>query len=538
MKHLTTYLALLTFFLASDKVSAHFPWLACDSDGHALLFFGEDPDERAYHLPEAVGSATVLQHTQSEMPRECVLADIESEAFIGKRSKKPVDQRAMLQATIPYGVYHGTNLTYYAQHASSLDESPSTEFGKQPPRLYARVQRTSEDGLRVGVFWDNQPLAKANVQLYCEEDQKEAEAFTDDKGYATFSREAIESSFDALLISHLEENQTGEIDGKQYESASHYLTMTFRNEPSIETDSIPPLPEPVASFGAAVSDGWLYVYSGHKGGVHEHSRDNLSKSFLRTKLDGTSDWQELPMGPPLQGLALVAHEGKLYRIGGLDARNASGEEESLHSVSSFACFDPEANHWQDLPPLPNGRSSHDAVVVDNVIYVVGGWKLHGDDQGEWQTGAMALDLSDIQAGWRTLPEPPFRRRALALGHANGQLVAICGMNNDAQPTCEVSLFDLESNQWKAGPPLPGEPFHGFGIAARNVDGRLFAGGMGGVVYRLEQDLAKWTEVAKFATPRFFHQLLPGRNGHLLAVAGASYDSGHLDSVEEIHISEK
>ena len=34
----------------------------------------------------------------------------------------------------------------------------------------------------------------------------------------------------------------------------------------------PALPEPISSFGAAVCDGYLYVYSGHIGGEHEHSQ--------------------------------------------------------------------------------------------------------------------------------------------------------------------------------------------------------------------------------------------------------------------------
>src|SRR3990170_862556 len=80
-------------------------------------------------------------------------------------------------------------------------------------------------------------------------------------------------------------------------------------------EGIPPLPVPVASFGGAVHDGWLYVYSGHTGKKHEHSRENLSKHFVRTRIEGGSDWEELPIETPLQGLPLVAHGDHLYRVG-------------------------------------------------------------------------------------------------------------------------------------------------------------------------------------------------------------------------------
>ena len=34
-----------------------------------------------------------------------------------------------------------------------------------------------------------------------------------------------------------------------------------------------------------------------------------------------------------------------------------------------------------LAPLPEARSSHDAVVIGDKLYVVGGWTLSGDRKG-------------------------------------------------------------------------------------------------------------------------------------------------------------
>lgn len=38
--------------------------------------------------------------------------------------------------------------------------------------------------------------------------------------------------------------------------------------------------------------------------------------------------------------------------------------------------------------------------------------------------------------------------------------------------------------------------------------------------------------------RFFHRLLPGPDGSLLAVGGASFELGHLDDVERVNFVEK
>src|SRR5262245_41756178 len=80
----------------------------------------------------------------------------------------------------------------------------------------------------------------------------------------------------------------------------------------------------VASFGAASADGWIWVYGGHTGKAHTHTRENLTGAFCRVRLEPAFAREELTAGPALQGLALVACEGLLCRIGGMQARNAPG----------------------------------------------------------------------------------------------------------------------------------------------------------------------------------------------------------------------
>jgi N-acetylneuraminic acid mutarotase len=296
-----------------------------------------------------------------------------------------------------------------------------------------------------------------------------------------------------------------------------------------------PLPEPVSSFGAAVSDGWLYVYGGHIGGEHEHSAANLSQNFRRIKLDGGPKWEELPMQMPLQGLALVAHEGKVYRIGGLNARNATkDDDEDLHSQAEFTVFDPATGKWQSLAPLPAPRSSHNAVVIDNKLYVVGGWHLHGQSPGEWQPDALVYDFAKPDAGWQKLPEPPFKRRAIAAGKWQGKLVVIGGMDENEKISRRVHLFDPQPGSWTEGPKLPGSGMMAFGTAACDFDGQIFVTGLQGVVYRLNESGSAWEEATRMATGRFFHQLVPTSDGRLLAVGGASREN-HLADIESIGV---
>ncbi|MEO1085967.1 MAG: hypothetical protein AAFY88_17145, partial [Acidobacteriota bacterium] len=183
---------------------------------------------------------------------------------------------------------------------------------------------------------------------------------------------------------------------------------------------LPDLDEGIASFGGAVAGDYLYVYGGHIGGVHKHSSQNLSHRFQRLDLKDPKSWEDVGDGVQgLQGLALVPYGEKVCRVGGLDARNETLEQpEDLVSVADVACFDPSTGAWTELPPLPAPRSSHDAAVLGDTLYVAGGWQLRGKDlEAVWHDDMVALDLaaalSGQEATWQSIPQP-FKRRALAV----------------------------------------------------------------------------------------------------------------------------
>ncbi|MCA9263363.1 MAG: hypothetical protein KDA60_05920 [Planctomycetales bacterium] len=298
--------------------------------------------------------------------------------------------------------------------------------------------------------------------------------------------------------------------------------------------TITPLPEAISSFGAAICSEHLYVYGGHTGEAHQHSRDNLSTKFVRLKLTDGTEWESLPAEAPLQGLAMVAYEGKLYRIGGMTARNASDADADLYSVPDVSRFDPQAKQWERLPSLPEGRSSHDAVVVGTTLYVLGGWTLNGDGDGTWLSQPVSLDLSADRPAWQTLPEQPFQRRALAISHLAGKLVAVGGIDADGQVSRDTDIFDPRTGEWSTAAALPGEGLNGFGVTAWNLGGKVYVSGSNGAVYVLESAQAHWREVARLQAPRFFHRLLPLSPRSLLAVGGAA-PAGHRRDVETIQL---
>ncbi len=532
-KRVSTLLAAVLVGLLCQTASAHFTWLAADEEGHALLFFSEAPTDQEYKLPKAVAEAEAFAATRSGEPRQLSLQTIDEETFVGRKSAEPV--KSVAYAHVVYGNYHGTLLSYFAKHFPGTGGGWHHAKPIESHKLDAGLVRTDE-GLKLTAMWQGEPLPDTEVTMLLPngEDMK---ATTNAEGVAEFTTDA--EGMVGLLFGYTDAEARGQSGGEAYESASYYCTVTCRlaaPEPKPEDVSdLPPLPEGLASFGGAVADGWLYTYSGHTGKAHDHSAANLSQAFQRISLTDPTDWQPLPMQQPLQGLALVPHGGKLYRVGGLNARNATvDDEEDLHSVTSFASFDPVANEWTELAPLPAPRSSHDAVVIGDKLYVFGGWTLTGPSRGDWLADALVYDLANPESGWQALPEQPFQRRALSAGHAGGKLYVLCGMDSSDLISQEVDVYDPATGAWSKGPELPGEGMAGFGVSAWNAGGQLYISGFEGKVYRLSAAGDAWEAVAELRTPRFFHRLLPHPDGRLIALGGAS-TIGHLTGAELIEV---
>ena len=306
-------------------------------------------------------------------------------------------------------------------------------------------------------------------------------------------------------------------------------------EASINLAKLPPLPEAVTSFGAAIAGDSLYVYGGHTGRAHAYSHDKQAHTLLRLDLNDPKQWSELDEGPGLQGLALVAHAGKLYRLGGFTAKNAEGEEHCLWSQDAAACYDPQTRSWKSLPPLPEPRSSFDAAVLGDKIYVIGGWQLRGAEESIWHKTAYVLDLSAASPEWKAIAEPPFQRRALSVAAHDGKIYAIGGMQQEGGITTRVDVFDPVSGTWSAAPKLHGEGMDGFGSSAFAVGGRLYVSTLGGTLQRLAADGQAW-EIARELDPgRFFHRMLPRGDHQLLLIGGANMSIGKFDDIEVVEV---
>ena len=292
------------------------------------------------------------------------------------------------------------------------------------------------------------------------------------------------------------------------------------NRSAADLVDLPPLPEPVTSFGAVTLDGWLYVFGGHRGERHQYSSTAVSGALRRLRLDGGNSWETLPDAAPAQGVPLAAHgKGFLYRPGGMTARNAPGEKGDLHSQDRVSRFDVARRVWEEACPMPEPRSSHDAVVAGDRLVVGGGWGLAGaPSRGVWSTTVLILDLANPSAPWQAI-EQPFRRRALAMAAWSDQVYFMGGIDGEGETSRAVDILDLRSGSWSRGPELPPGPMGGFGGSAVGHAGRVFFSGLAGDLHALEPGGSAWRSAGRLRHPRFFHRLAAANGAGLIAVGG-------------------
>ena len=533
--------------LPSD-LRAHFVFVKSvrgdDAQAHeAVVYFSESGHIDGERLPERIKPTKLWLRSGDRPTRKSMkLSEEDRVGLIAMFAELHTQQAFSLEADCDYGLYHGSRLRYFAKHIRCDSPTDLSSVARAVEFTLDIVPSFEQSKLVLTTLWQGEP--KADVNVVIETADGEIQKTRSDR-HGRVVTDIVAAGFHVARANYATDAR-GKVADEAYDAESYYTTLTLAiastspsepiESPSSSFDSASPkLPEAISSFGGVTCDGHLYIYSGHIGKAHAHSKHNLSGHFRRLKLDGNSAWQELPVEAPMQGLSLVTHGGHIYRIGGLRALNDDVDLPDLHSTNSFARFDPATKTWTSLTSLPAARSSHDAVVIGDQLFVVGGWKLDGDEDGTWHRHALVANLGESPIVWQRIPVP-FQRRALAAASMNGNLYVIGGMNEDHDVVRTVSIYDPETESWNSGPELPGDGMQGFGVSAWNLGGRLFASGTDGRLYRLSLDGEHWETVGHLATPRFFHRLVPTATGDLLAVGGASLQNGHLTSIELLPIA--
>ena len=536
-----TVATILTIVI-TQNANAHFIYVAKSKDtGKYQVFFGEGLEADNAQFLAGIASMKVNGLNSDgkfvELKFEKKVTDkLGHFECVGEAKYQVVD------IDCEYGVFSrgssGMFLHYCAKYVDGI-QRPVKPSGKLKLDI---IPKMTDKGCVFQVLFHGKPTTDCELTATnLDNDKVEFTFAANDKGQFLLD-EFVPGrwSFRAKKVT----DDSGEIKGQKYSEKRYYCTMILdhgnpvnlqsKQSDAGETtaaenslpDKIADLPIAITSLGAAVLNDHIYVYGGNRGDAHNYYDSGQNTRLYELDLKQPGKWNHIGDGPGLQGLAMVACNGNLYRIGGFAAHNKKGEDADLRSVKEFAVFDFEHKKWNQLTPMPTARSSFDAVAVGSVIYVVGGWTLNGSDPTVWADTALKIDMSADKPKWEILPEPPFKRRAISVAYQGDKIYVVGGMQPDRKISTEVAIFDTKANKWTDGPALPGEDsMEGFGSSSFNVGGNLVVSTYGGNLYRLNEKKSKWILIEQMDPSRFFHRLIPVSNNAFVMIGGANMQYG-------------
>lgn len=217
-----------------------------------------------------------------------------------------------------------------------------------------------------------------------------------------------------------------------------------------------------ALAGGGVINGKLYVVGGC---ISSDCRIGVT-SALEAYDPVANTWTSLvPIPTKRYGAATGVINGRLYVAGGgMDCPPCG----ALTVVESY---DPVGNTWRTEPSLPAGVANTTGAVINNVLYVVGGynWSVSGGVLNSLYVFDPAAGASGI---WTAKATMPTARHLPGVEAVNGILYAFGGGTSTAV-TAAVEAYDPVANLWTTKTSIPVAEY---GMGTGVLNGRIYAAG--------------------------------------------------------------
>ena len=146
-----------------------------------------------------------------------------------------------------------------------------------------------------------------------------------------------------------------------------FVTSALAQMPASPWKKGAPFPEPDEELYGVAANGKLYVI----GGWNDGKAGGVTYEYD----PATDKWtKKQPMPRPAHHAALAAANGKIYVMGGFvaPADTALPLGAAWQPIDNAWQYDPVADAWKSLPPVPTKRGSAVAVEVGGKIYTIGG----------------------------------------------------------------------------------------------------------------------------------------------------------------------
>ena len=243
-------------------------------------------------------------------------------------------------------------------------------------------------------------------------------------------------------------------------------------------EKLAPFPDPAEEILGVAAGGKMYVFAGliplwkPRGIVYEYD-------------PATNQWsKKKPMALPSHHVAFTEYHGKIYAFGGF-VYPQSGPPAWVPINNSWE-YDPAADSWKALAPMPTKRGSPVAVAVGDKIYVIGGATLlPGSSDTALSPSSPQLVVGNVEEydpesnTWRERSPMPTPRNHTAIGAVNGKIYVIGGRVGAAfiglaSDISVVEEYDPATDKWSA--PRARMPTARSALGYGVINGRIYIAG--------------------------------------------------------------
>jgi N-acetylneuraminic acid mutarotase len=214
-----------------------------------------------------------------------------------------------------------------------------------------------------------------------------------------------------------------------------------------------PFPEPSEELLGASAGGKMYVFAGLAPGWKP-------KALVYEYDPATDKWaKKKPMALPSHHVAFTELKGKIYAFGGF-VLPQSGPPAWVPTDNAFE-YDPAADSWKALAPMPTKRGSPVAVSVGDKLYVIGG-AVPGPGQSAVHPARPHTSVGTVEEydpatnTWRARAPMPTPRNHAVAGAINGKIYVASGrvgaafISGGSSNIGVIEAYDPATDSWSQG----------------------------------------------------------------------------------------
>ncbi len=223
------------------------------------------------------------------------------------------------------------------------------------------------------------------------------------------------------------DNRMYVIGGARSGPTLYYDTVEVYNPMNDTWTQMTPMSNPRQLHASAVIDDRIYVFGGSSGG-----RVDTVEVYNTT----TDTWTQLsPMSRPRWGHTAIAYNENIYVIGGYDGLD---DDWGYSYLGLVEIYNTVTDTWTKGTPMPTPRTDLDSVLLDGMIYAIGGY-YHNGVVAQYDYDVVEI-YNPINDTWQTGTPMQAGRASLSACELDGMIYVM----GDGEP---FEVYDPALDNW-------------------------------------------------------------------------------------------